>query len=291
MKEAYYFSHDSNARSDAKIIKLRRKYGMEGYGIYFALIEMLREDSAHKLLLDSFEDIAYDLRVEVEKIQSIVTEFDLFVVDNNYFYSPRLSRSMQKYYEVKNKRANSGAIGGKKKSQNTQNEEVENSALANEQTDSESEIANAKQMLSKTEANGEQKDTKCLALKERKGKERKEKESKGNVVVPPTIDEVIKYFIENGYTEEAARKAYGHYTAGDWHDMNGKKVKNWKQKMNNVWFKEENKAKPDPKDEIEKYRGMRGFRENQHVSAHYWFRIETDELGEKIKYYAHGVRP
>jgi len=34
-KEAYYFSHDSNARQDEKIIKLRMKLGWEGYGLYW----------------------------------------------------------------------------------------------------------------------------------------------------------------------------------------------------------------------------------------------------------------
>ena len=43
MKDAYYFSHDSNARNDQRLIKIRMKYGMEGYGIYFGIIEILRE--------------------------------------------------------------------------------------------------------------------------------------------------------------------------------------------------------------------------------------------------------
>jgi hypothetical protein len=109
--------------------------------------------------------------------------------------------------------------------------------------------------------------------------------------VPPTVEEVIEFFVEKGYTKESAIKAHEYYEVGNWHDKNGKAVKNWKQKMSSVWFRDEHKAKPDPKDEIEKYRGMRGFREIQHVSAHYWFRIETDEQGEKIKYYPHGYRP
>ena len=36
-----YFPHDSNARNDVKLIKLRSKLDWEGYGIYFALIELL----------------------------------------------------------------------------------------------------------------------------------------------------------------------------------------------------------------------------------------------------------
>jgi hypothetical protein len=60
--------------------------------------------------------------------------------------------------------------------------------------------------------------------------------------VPPTIAEVVAYFKEKGYKEETARKAFEYYDVADWTDSKGDKVRNWKQKMNSVWFKEENKA-------------------------------------------------
>ena len=59
--------------------------------------------------------------------------------------------------------------------------------------------------------------------------------------IAPALSEVVTYFKEKGYTEQAANKAYEYYNVADWHDAQGKKVKNWKQKMNAVWFKEENK--------------------------------------------------
>lgn len=65
---------------------------------------------------------------------------------------------------------------------------------------------------------------------------------RANKFAPPSVDDVILYFAENGYTEESARKAFAFYDVAQWHDSNGKPVKNWKQKMINVWFKEENKT-------------------------------------------------
>ena len=59
---------------------------------------------------------------------------------------------------------------------------------------------------------------------------------------PPTLDEVKNYFIEKGYKVEAAVKAFNYYAAGNWKDSNGRPVKNWQQKMNGVWFKDENKV-------------------------------------------------
>lgn len=63
--------------------------------------------------------------------------------------------------------------------------------------------------------------------------------------IPPLIEDVISYFLENGYSEESAKKAFNHYSLANWHDTEGKPVLSWKQKMNTVWFKEENLIKPE----------------------------------------------
>jgi len=65
--------------------------------------------------------------------------------------------------------------------------------------------------------------------------------------VPPEIDEVIKYFLENGYTENSATKAFKYYAEGNWKDSAGKQVLNWKQKMRGVWFKPDNKKERECK--------------------------------------------
>lgn len=73
------------------------------------------------------------------------------------------------------------------------------------------------------------------------------RERKKGVTAPPTIDEVIAYFVENGYTDKGAIKAWDYYNASldggklTWTDSAGKAVRNWKQKMRSVWFKDEYK--------------------------------------------------
>lgn len=57
----------------------------------------------------------------------------------------------------------------------------------------------------------------------------------------PSIDEVKEYFKLNGYKDDVAIRAFNFYHAADWHDTQGRPVKNWKQKMIGVWFKDENK--------------------------------------------------
>lgn len=68
----------------------------------------------------------------------------------------------------------------------------------------------------------------------------KVKKSKVNVYMPE-VQEVIKYFLDNGFKPEAARNAWNYYNESNWIDSNGKKVLNWKQKMRGVWFRDENK--------------------------------------------------
>jgi hypothetical protein len=69
---------------------------------------------------------------------------------------------------------------------------------------------------------------------------------------PPSLNEVIEYFKDNGYNEEIARKAFNHYAVADWKDKNGKKVMNWKQKMNTVWFGDEGKL-PAPGESLQMF--------------------------------------
>lgn len=62
---------------------------------------------------------------------------------------------------------------------------------------------------------------------------------------PPTEAEVREYFSINGYKPEAGSKAFRFYQTGGWIDSRGNPVKNWKQKMIAVWFKDENRAPPE----------------------------------------------
>jgi hypothetical protein len=62
-----------------------------------------------------------------------------------------------------------------------------------------------------------------------------------NKFTAPTLLEVQTYFTENGFNKELAKRAFDYYDVANWKDSKGSQVKNWKQKMRGVWFKEENK--------------------------------------------------
>lgn len=110
-KESYYFSHDSNARNDVKVIKLRRQLGLEGYGLYWCLIEMLRDTPDYKLPIDAVDDIAFSLNISKEKVETVINNYDLFTIDDMQFFSERLIRNMGKYSESKKRLSEAGKAG------------------------------------------------------------------------------------------------------------------------------------------------------------------------------------
>ena len=154
MKDAYYFSHDSNARNDQRLMKLRMKYGPEGYGIYFMIIEILRDTENYTLNINDVESICFDIRSENDKVLDVLKNYNLFQFEDDFFYSKSLSRRMEKLDKIKEKRRESGKL----------------SAIAR---------ANAKQVLKKDSKSVQQ-------VKQSKAKERKVKDSKLNILIEKT---------------------------------------------------------------------------------------------------------
>lgn len=84
-KDTFYFSHDYNTRNDEKIKELIFKHGMTGYGVYWSIIEELYQN-ANALRLN-YERIAFELRTDCDIIKSVINEFNLFVIHDDFFHS------------------------------------------------------------------------------------------------------------------------------------------------------------------------------------------------------------
>lgn len=127
MKEAFYFSHDSNARSDPKIKSLVKNHGMQGYGRYWVIVETLREQSDFKLehaewVLDALAmDMLCDTNAVALFIDECVNRFKLLTSDNEKFWSNSLIRRMEKREEDRQKRAEAGKKGAEKRWQGHSN--------------------------------------------------------------------------------------------------------------------------------------------------------------------------
>lgn len=113
-KDSFYFPHDCTARNDPKIINLRMKLGMEGYGIYFAILEILRGESGYRCA-KIYDSIAFDLRATPEIIRSVIEDYELFSFDEDYFYSPGLNRRMIPLDNLRQQRSSAGKKSSKKR--------------------------------------------------------------------------------------------------------------------------------------------------------------------------------
>lgn len=97
-KEAAPLSHDLNARNDPKILILRSVYGLEGYGRYWVLIEMMREQKDCKIMLNAYIWNALALQLQCsaqearEFVEFSIKEACLFESDKEAFWSPSLLR-------------------------------------------------------------------------------------------------------------------------------------------------------------------------------------------------------
>ena len=204
MKEAYYFSHDANARHDPKIVKMMLDLQATGYGIYWVIIEMLRNEPEYKLGLHNVDAIAYQSHCDRDTVIKVIEDYDLFELleGGQEFWSMSLLKRMEEF---------------KKRSESARN--------------------SAQKRWSKYQRNAKAMPTQCEgnAVKESKVKESKEKN-----IVPPTFDMVLKY-CEDRKNGVDAKTFINHYETSGW--MRGKnKIKDWQAAVR-TWEKSDSKPK------------------------------------------------
>ena len=138
-KDSYYFPHFYNARTDRKIKRVIKDLGIEGYGIYFMILEVLREQTDFKYPLDDIDLLADEFGCSEVKLKAVVSKYDLFKADKGMFTSPKLILYLQPYLE-RSKRAQAAANKRWKKVNNdlskqpkqlAQNANVDANAYAN----------------------------------------------------------------------------------------------------------------------------------------------------------------
>ncbi|MGV8979920.1 MAG: DUF4373 domain-containing protein [Clostridium sp.] len=120
-KDAYYFSHDTNARTDPKVMAMLLEYKAEGYGFYWALVEMLSEQDEYRLKLNkiNFSAIAMAMLSEASIVEnfvnSCISDYELFESDEDWFWSNSLIRRMELKEEKRQKRVAAGKKGAEVK--------------------------------------------------------------------------------------------------------------------------------------------------------------------------------
>lgn len=114
--DSCYFSHDANAKDDFKIMLLIEEMGLEGYGIFWVLIETLREQQGYKYPLRLLSVIARKYNTTLAKVEAVVARYQLFVIEDDcFFYSKSLIRRMQPLERAREQRVIAGKISAAKK--------------------------------------------------------------------------------------------------------------------------------------------------------------------------------
>ena len=113
-KVAYYFSHDVNARMDEKILMLRAEHGWEGYGIYWALIEMMFDNSKTCLCHKKITALALGNNIDIALLSSVIEtciQEGLFKSDGESFWSDSLKERKEAFLDRRQKYSEAGKKG------------------------------------------------------------------------------------------------------------------------------------------------------------------------------------
>ena len=97
MKRDQYIPHEVSMRNTSEVMNLIEKEGMEGYGIYWAIMEYLRVQDGYTGDIQSLKSLARQLRVRVPKLKRIMENYGLFSCTETTFLSPKLVEVMKPF--------------------------------------------------------------------------------------------------------------------------------------------------------------------------------------------------
>lgn len=125
-KDSYWFKHDSTAGRGLRLRKIAHIYGHWGKGVYWDVIEVLREQSNYCFNSDDSSLHFLSDLIGCKDTQKFINWFndcikiDLFKVDNNMFFSEILCENMS-VWEIKKHNGNQGGRPKKKPNRNQTN--------------------------------------------------------------------------------------------------------------------------------------------------------------------------
>jgi hypothetical protein len=113
MKDAFYFPHYSNARNDRKLKRVIKSLGVEGYGIYFMLLEVLRDQTEFRYPMADIDLLADEFGTSEAKVAAVIRNFDLFNIDDEQsFFSINLIKYLEPMFKMRDQRSIAGKASG-----------------------------------------------------------------------------------------------------------------------------------------------------------------------------------
>lgn len=100
-----WFRHDYKARTHPTMQRIQMKWGWEGVGIYWAIIELLYECDGH-LSLDEIDSYAFALRLDSDWLSKFIQECKAFVIEDGKVVSSTVIDRLNERAELSEKRSN-----------------------------------------------------------------------------------------------------------------------------------------------------------------------------------------
>lgn len=240
-KDAYYFSHDSNARNDGKILELRSAFGWEGYGLFWALIEAMRDSEGYRLKRSLLGMLATTFGISRAKLTRLVdhaTVSGLFDSNETHVWSPSLLRRMEIWEGTKAALSAAGKRGADRR-WNSDNGEGGRDSTIPPPTDDDhpnshpnghpinpvnspanaTAIAEEKRILEKSNRDTE---------KEKSAGARDDEVNPYDPQArPPTVEQVIEHGAANAKDRATCVAFFDHYNAQGWVRGNGMAIRDW----------------------------------------------------------------
>ena len=206
--KALYFPHDCNAHEDMRIIELRMDYGFEAYGVFWAILEVMRLADNYSIP-NNAKTLAFKFQLDHNKLESIINrclELNLLTEEDNMLYCKELNERM----EAVDKRSDAARKAAAMR------------------------WSNADAMRTHSEGNALNK--------------RKEKKSKVNKTISKDTNRMFKadalykfenfkkYFIDSKYKN--ADLEYYHECVKNWADSKGIKKKDWAATARNFMLRD-----------------------------------------------------
>lgn len=204
-KDAFYFPHFANARHDRKLKRVQKELGLEGYAIYFQLLEILREQLDFKYPIQDIDLLADEIGTSEPKVKTIIYNYDLFTIeDSGVFFSLKQIVYLQPYIE----KTDRARIAARKRWDSVND-------------------ANAMQMQCVGNASAMQ------------VKESKVNKSKVNIPLETEFlsfanEETTKAGLDFESLKYTIKAKYNAWVDEGWKDGNGNEIKNWKSKFKNT---------------------------------------------------------
>lgn len=125
-KDAFYFPHDANAKDDPKCVMLIEQLGLEGYGIYWILVEILRDQPGYRYPLMALPAIARKYNTTTSKVETVVRNYGLFgLSEDAFFFSESLNRRMEGWERKKEQTRLAGKRSGEARALKAQAEQLQ----------------------------------------------------------------------------------------------------------------------------------------------------------------------